>query len=85
MYGALDFVVVEQVAGGVEGVRPELVGRKGLFPFLCFLFLLALPLDIVLPLVWIADVLDGLEVVADHSRLYVSLQLTRLRLHSSVF
>lgn len=71
-------MVVEEIPRGVEGIGSELVRREGLFCLLGLLLLLPLPLDIVLALKGITNVLDGFEVVTDHPRLDVGLQLSWL-------
>lgn len=69
----------------VEQVSSEFIGTERLlclFGFGCFL---PLPLYIMCTVDWIAHVLDRLEVVRNNSRLDIGLQLSWLRLHSSVF
>ena len=67
--------VLEEIFAAVEDIRPELVGRKDRLVFLGLLGFVVFPVDVVLAVDGVTDVLDGFEVVTQHSALWVGLEL----------
>lgn len=78
-------MVVEDSPACVEAVGSKFIWSEYSFSLLCLFLFVALPLDIVGPRNRIAHVLDRLEVVRDHVRLYIGLELPGGRFHLAVF